>query len=73
MDLGLKGSYNVVPIAMVIMVIVIWTENKGKKNSEKTGYMKKTIVAGVLVGLTVLVNSGVIKNVDDIITGPPGF
>lgn len=65
--MDLTGSYLIVPISMVIMIVMNWLDRKNKKKN----YLKNSIVTGILVAFAVYLNN--IPQIEDIISDPPAF
>jgi hypothetical protein len=75
----LKDSYIIVGIAMLSVIIVVYMEKKrtvvntkGEMEEEGKNYFKYPVIVGLLVALTVYINSGEIV-LEQITPGPPTF
>jgi predicted permease len=74
----LKESYIIVAIAMLSVIIVVYMEKrtvvnkKGETVEEGKNYFKYPVIVGLLVALTVYINSGD-RVLEQITPGPPTF
>ena len=77
--LELKGSYIIVAIAMLGVLIVVYMEKKrkivnikGEVEEEVKNYFKYPVIVGLLVALSVYLNIGD-SILEEITPGPPTF